>query len=291
MSSNQPRSIDAPAPPWRLNGAAEEAEAATEQAAKVEEQPTDKAELAKRLVEQAKAKMATKQVDDDQKKKKKADLATQLVAEAKKKQANAKKAALASQLVAEAKKKHAAKAAAPKKAAPKKSLADRTRRNVTMSAKDALAAALAAEATKDAKKAKPKKAKAKAAPALAAPVAAAPAPVVAAPAPVVSAAPAADPAAVIAKALPKATLLGDLLPVSNIAVFTALWKANRTRAVHTNDIQGIVTANVLLEAVGRVSIVAAKVNHDGADWAVWVDAASGTLIAAATPAEIYLTGL
>ena len=265
MSSNQPSSTDAPPSPWRLDTQAN----------------TDTSG------------------DADDARKKKADLASQLVAQAKKKQARAKKAALAAQLVDEAKKKHAAEAkkkhaaeakkkhaaapkkaapkkAAPKKAAPKKSLADRTRRNVTMSAKDALAAALAAETVKETKVASPKRSKAKRKPA--------PAPVAAAPV-------IADPTAIITKALPKATLQGDLLPVHNVAVFTALWKANRSRAVHTNDIQGIVTANVLIEAVGRVHLVAAKVSYEGHDWAVWVDTASGTLIAAATPADIYLTGL
>ena len=267
MSSNQPSSTDAPPSPWRLDTQANNDTSG----------------------------------DADDARRKKADLASQLVAQAKKKQARAKKAALAAQLVDEAKKKHAAEAkkkhaaapkkaapkkaaskkaapkkAAPKKAAPKKSLADRTRRNVTMSAKDALAAALAAEAVKETKEASPKRSKAKRKPA--------PAPVAAAPV-------VADPTAIITKALPKATLQGDLLPVHNVAVFTALWKANRSRALHTNDIQGIVTANVLIEAVGRVHLVAAKVSHEGHDWAVWVDTASGTLIAAATPADIYLTGL
>jgi colicin import membrane protein len=174
----------------------------------------------------------------------------------------------------------AAKKKKKKKAAPKKSLRDRAQKTKKLSAAEALAAALTFE-----KSAPPKKAsKAKAAPA--------PTPDATA---VETASPVSstDPAEVIQALLPDAGV-GEPILVTNPAVFQALWKAHRARAVHDNDLNRVATASVLLEAIGRLpaqQMAAAKVSVSGEDWAVWVDLSRNVLLGAAQPADVFLAGL
>jgi len=192
--------------------------------------------------------------------------------------------------------------AKPKKRAapqPRKSLRDRAQPKKKMSAAEALAAAMAAEAVAEPKKKAPQRAKAAAAaapapaPAAQAAPAPAPTPVASTPGRVVATSPAADPVAVIAGLLPGATIETPI-SVSNAAVFRALWQAHRARALHDKDYSRVATASVLLDAIDRVpagQLAAAKVTIDDSTWAVWVDASRGTLLGVAAPAEVYMAGL
>jgi hypothetical protein len=81
-------------------------------------------------------------------------------------------------------------------------------------------------------------------------------------------------------------------PVENADVFRGTWKAHRARAVHDGDIQVAAAASVLIDAVDRVPagwLVACRVSIAGKRWAVWVDLDRGTLLAAVHPADLYLS--
>ena len=176
---------------------------------------------------------------------------------------------------------------APKKkkkkaAAPKKSLRDRAQKTKKLSAAEALAAAMAAEKTAPLKKAAKEK--------TAAP---APQPVAAAAESPASDLPRRAPAELIQALLPDAHVSEPVL-VTNPAVFQALWKAHRARAIHDNDLNRVATASVLLDAIERLAdqqMAAAKVTVSGEDWAVWVDLSAHVLLGAAQPADVFLAGL
>lgn len=199
---------------------------------------------------------------------------------------------LARRLAAEAKAKaDAAKAAAAAaKAAPAKGRSIFDRAPKPKSAQDALAAALAAEkaavaAPKPAPAPKAAKPAAKAKPApKAAPVA------TPAPAP---RAPSQDPATLIAKRLPGASVK-SVKPVSNPDAVAAVWTAHRVRAATEGDRILLVAADVLVDAAGRLpvgALVGAEVEHDGTPLAVFVDADAGVLLAAVEQPALYLAGL
>ncbi|MCB9681449.1 MAG: hypothetical protein H6733_08245 [Alphaproteobacteria bacterium] len=215
----------------------------------------------------------------------------------------AKARAMAKKLAEEAKARVAAEQPAPEPA-PKVSLADRAPK--PMSARDALKAAIAkeeAEAEARAKAEARRAAQAAAAPAPApptppAPVASAPAPVpAAAPPPAVAPAPAPallkDPRGVLAERLPEATL-HEVRAVAAPQVLQALFTAHRVRAAAEGDLALIVTADVLIDAAGRLpagALHAAKVTVHGVDHAVFVDAASGVLLGQTGSPELYLAGI
>jgi hypothetical protein len=99
--------------------------------------------------------------------------------------------------------------------------------------------------------------------------------------------------AIVQKLFPRAQVAATT-PVSNPEVFRALWRAHSARALHEGDIQLVATASVLQDAVGRVSsgwLAAARMDLDGHAWAVWVDLERSVVLAVARPAEIYLAGL
>jgi len=240
--------------------------------------PEDPRALAKRLAEEAKARSSKQKKAEDPR-------------------------ALAKRLANEAKAKAAAKAAstpAPKKtkkkAPKKKSLAERARK--PLSAKEALAAAIAKESAEASKR----QAKAKAAPAAAPAEAVAPtatatatataaAPAVA-PAPVAPANPV-DVAPVVHAVLEGATV-GDAITVSQLAVFRALWTAHHARASSEGDVTLAVTAGVLMDAADRVPagyLAGVRIEHDGTSYAAWIDRARGVLLGLTSPPEIYLAGL
>jgi hypothetical protein len=215
-----------------------------------------------------------------------------------------------------AKSKSGAKAAAPKKkksrarkvpaapTPPKKRLADRAKR--TMSASDALAAAMAEEAEEEKKKA-PRKKSSKAAKAAAPkkaaakkkPVAAAPAaePVMSVPDAVTEnelpTLTAMDPAELLSAILPGIQVIRTV-PVTQVAVFGALWQAHRARALHEADLNLAVSASVLIDAVGRVPsghLVGCEVTLKGTSFAAFVDTARGAVLALVETPSIYLAGL
>lgn len=101
---------------------------------------------------------------------------------------------------------------------------------------------------------------------------------------------AAGPAAVVAEAFP-GSVIRSTQPVTNPDVFRAVWRAHRNRAIHSRDIALLSTASVLLDAVDRIprGLLLACAVETGADrYAVWVDAQRGALLAVAAPPEIYL---
>jgi len=178
---------------------------------------------------------------------------------------------------AKAKKKAKKKPAAPKK---KKSLRERATQKKSLSAAEALAAAMAAESSPPAKpKVAPQKEK---------PAKAEATPVQAPSAPAVQANPAA-----LADLIPGAEIASQT-PVSNVAVFSALWKAHRAQAAHNGDLALMATASTLLEAIDHVpagQLVAARVSLNGREWAVWADLDRGRLLGAAAPPDVFLAGL
>ena len=102
-----------------------------------------------------------------------------------------------------------------------------------------------------------------------------------------------DAAQLIAKLLPKAEVATPVF-VENAAVFQALWKAHRARAIHDNDLNRVATASVLLDAIDRLPaghLVAARLTIEGSDWAAWVDLGRGIILGAAQPADVFLAGL
>jgi hypothetical protein len=99
--------------------------------------------------------------------------------------------------------------------------------------------------------------------------------------------------AVVRKVFPRAEV-APATAVTNPEVFRALWRAHGARALHEGDVALVATSSVLQDAVGRISpgwLAAARMELDGAAWAVWVDLERGAVLAVARPAEIYLAGL
>ncbi len=217
---------------------------------------------------------------------------------------DAKARALAKKLAEQAKARVAAaappKASAPAK--PKKSLSERAKK--PMSAKEALRRAIEAEELASAQAREAEEAAAAApAPAPPPPVATpapAPAPPVAAPAPVPTqaAAPTApvvlkDPAVVIANRLPGVTVRSTVL-VDQRPVFKALWTAHRARAQVEARLDLMVTADVLTDAANRLpegALYAARATRGDEVMAVWVDVVNGVVLGIAEPAEVFLAGL
>ena len=72
-------------------------------------------------------------------------------------------------------------------------------------------------------------------------------------------------------------------------------EALRTRAVVDHDAAALATADMLLDAARRLpprAFHAARLRDEqGEAWAVFVDTARGTVLAALTPADRYLVGL
>jgi hypothetical protein len=102
-----------------------------------------------------------------------------------------------------------------------------------------------------------------------------------------------DPAALVSERLAGAHVL-RVLPVTNRVVFQALWQAHRARASAEGDITLLVSADALLDAAGRLpegALFAAELSWRGEAWAVWLDAARGALLAAARRPELLLAGL
>jgi hypothetical protein len=120
-----------------------------------------------------------------------------------------------------------------------------------------------------------------AAPALAASRAAAPAPSGRLP----------DASLVFAELLPQAQIEAPI-PVTQLDVFRALWRAHRARATHDGALELVATSSVLLSAVEHgARLAAARVTVNGVTWATWVDLDRRVLLGAARPAEVYLAGL
>lgn len=102
-----------------------------------------------------------------------------------------------------------------------------------------------------------------------------------------------DPAVVLANRLPGVTVR-MAKPVANRDVFHALWTAHRARAVAESNLQLIVSADVLLDAARRVpegALCSARIDYNGAQYAAWVDTASGSVLGTAAPADVFLAGL
>jgi hypothetical protein len=100
-------------------------------------------------------------------------------------------------------------------------------------------------------------------------------------------------AAVVLELLPGASVEPPI-PVTNVDVFRALWRAHRARALHENDLALVATASVLLDASERLApgwLAAARVSFGGHAWAVWVDLERKALLGVAKPPEVYLAGL
>jgi len=86
-----------------------------------------------------------------------------------------------------------------------------------------------------------------------------------------------------------------IVTIERREAFRGVWAAHRTRAGVEQDASMLATADMLLDAAKRLpprAFHAARVTaEDGAAWAVFVDTASGSLLAAVTPADVYLVGL
>lgn len=204
-------------------------------------------------------------------------------------------AALAKKLAEEAKARNLAKklaeqakAAAPAPAPKKSSLADRAPK--PMSAYEAMRLAIEQEKAEEAAKA----AAPKPAPKPAAPKAAAkPAPKPVAPAAVPAQAALPDAGELLAQRLPSYTVQ-SVTAVSSLAAFKAVWTAHRVRAAAEQNAALVVTADVLIDAAGRLpagSLFAAKITGADESLAVFIDTANGALIGAAAPADLYLAGI
>jgi hypothetical protein len=271
-------SYDAPPTPWHLKPPGEsddpETNDPTTDAApeRIEAAVADKAALAARLVQEAKAKVAAKK--------------------------KAENAALAMKLDAQAKAKAAKAKAAPAPTEPR-SLSQRAVQPKKMSAKEALAAAMAAEATPKpsrnvakAKRATSLKAetpslegttqpprsksqpKTTGAQASARPVATAPA--------------AGANFDSVCQTM-GVSIVGEVIPVSNAVVFKALWSAHLSRAAKDGDLGLAGTAATLLRSLDG-GLVAGRISASTGEWAAFVDQ-EGRLVGAAQPADVYLAGL
>jgi len=76
-------------------------------------------------------------------------------------------------------------------------------------------------------------------------------------------------------------------------VFTVLWQAHRARGQHSDDVNLMITASTLLDAIKRLPpgrLVAAEVRIAGELYAAWVDLDRGGVLAAIQPPSVYLTG-
>lgn len=86
-----------------------------------------------------------------------------------------------------------------------------------------------------------------------------------------------------------------IVTIERREAFRGVWSAHRTRAGVEQDAALLATADMLLDAAKRLpprAFHAARVTaQDGTAWAVFVDTASGSLLAAVTPADVYLVGL
>ncbi|MEO0603682.1 MAG: hypothetical protein AAF211_19750 [Myxococcota bacterium] len=83
-------------------------------------------------------------------------------------------------------------------------------------------------------------------------------------------------------------------PVTQVEVARALWRSHQARAQQDQDPQLVTTAAVILDALDRVPmghLVAARATVNGKDWAFWVDLSRQTVLATAYPAEVYLAGM
>jgi len=102
-----------------------------------------------------------------------------------------------------------------------------------------------------------------------------------------------DPTSIVRDALPGAEVIRQV-PVTKAEVFRALWSAHRARAQHEGDATLAVTATLLLDTVDRAplgTLLAVRVRHGDAEWAGWIDLTRGVLVGVARPADIYLAGL
>jgi hypothetical protein len=102
-----------------------------------------------------------------------------------------------------------------------------------------------------------------------------------------------DASAVLANRLPGVTVR-TTRPVANRDVYKALWTAHRARAVAEGDLVLAVTADVLMDAAGRVpegALHTARIERGGEAWAAWVDTAAGVVLGLASPPDVYMAGL
>ncbi|MEN0062634.1 MAG: hypothetical protein AAGA48_10825 [Myxococcota bacterium] len=99
-------------------------------------------------------------------------------------------------------------------------------------------------------------------------------------------------ARILSTAIPGATVVFSA-PVQ-AAVARAVWQSHRARAQAEHDAQLATTASVILDALRDVpagQLVAVRATVAGKDWAFWVDVSTERLLATAFPAEVYLAGV
>lgn len=237
--------------------------------------------LAERLAREAKARLAASKAAET-KARAQEDLAPVELAAA---PSPAEPAPVASPDPAPAESPAPAEAAAP---SPDESLAARASKvKRPMSAAEALAKALQGSQAPAPKAKRPRKSKPRSKPAPQASD-----PVVEARA-AAGAAEIAKAAALTARLLPGAQLKGPPVPVTQPEVFRAVWRAHRARALHEQDLDMVVTASVLLDAVDRLpagTLFAVDVAFQGERHAIWLDTARKTILGVARPPDVYLTG-
>lgn len=98
---------------------------------------------------------------------------------------------------------------------------------------------------------------------------------------------------IVQAALPNATVVFQA-PITQVEVARALWRSHQARAQQEQDPQLVTTAAVVLDALDRVPaghLVAARATINGKDWAFWLDTSREALLATAFPAEVYLAGI
>lgn len=99
------------------------------------------------------------------------------------------------------------------------------------------------------------------------------------------------PLSLLAEILP-GVLIESEHPVSNAGVFRALWEAHQARAIRAGRLQLAATATLLLYHVERGRpLLAARVGYANQQWAAFMAADDGQLLAIVDMPEIYLAGL
>lgn len=78
-----------------------------------------------------------------------------------------------------------------------------------------------------------------------------------------------------------------------VAVIGPLWESHVVRALHDNDLPTALAADAVRSLIkGRpTDLVAARVVRGGVEFAMWVDLDDERVLAALTPAAVYLVGL
>jgi hypothetical protein len=77
-------------------------------------------------------------------------------------------------------------------------------------------------------------------------------------------------------------------------VLRALFLAHRARGIMTHDLPLVAAASVLVDAAARVPegrLFALRSGLAGTDYAVFVDADRGAILAVLAPPDLYLAGL